>query len=95
MDGDATFASLNNAAALGDLVGEDNDLTSLGDNWATGRYIFATTASATDAWDNDDFIWSGNSTNTSQSIVDYDWFNGFLVPGLSNSDTGSSEVVGL
>jgi hypothetical protein len=85
LEGDATFASLNNAA--GSSAGTSNDLTAVGDNWTTGRYIFATTASLVDAWDDDDFIWSGNSTNTTQSINDYDWFNGFLVPGLPTGGT--------
>lgn len=100
MDGDATFSSLNNSTgSLGDRttgVSEGGlDLTSGGDDWSSGRYIFATTAANVDAGDDDDFIWSGNATNTSQSIVDYDWFNGFLVPGLSNGDTGLAVVLGL
>ncbi len=99
LKGDATFASLNNSdgglsdATSGNQDGEDADLTSTGDNWNTGRYIFATIAANVDAWDDDDFIWSGNSTNTSQSIVDYDWFNGFLVPGLSNADQGTTQTL--
>ncbi|MDO8467162.1 MAG: peptidoglycan-binding domain-containing protein [bacterium] len=96
MDGDATFASLNDSTDFGaDATGEDKDFTNGHDNWSTGRYVFATTASIVDAWDNDDFIWSGNSTNTSQGISSYDWFNGFLVPGLSNSDNGATEVLTL
>ncbi len=91
MMGDATFASLNNVA-YADL-GTTNDLTSIGDNSSTGRYIFATTASNVDAWDDDDFIWSGNSTNTTMSINTYDWFNGYLVPGLANSDVGTTETL--
>lgn len=91
--GDATFASINNAPSNGgaEADGADDDLTSIGDTYNTGRYIFATTAVNVDAWDDDDFIWSGNSTNTSQSINSYDWFNGFLVPGVNNTDTGTAE----
>lgn len=92
MNGDATYAGLNNSTKVDGNGGScGGDLTCDGDNWTTGRYVFATTASQTDAWDDDDFIWSGNSTNTTQSIDDYDWFNGFLVPGLSNTDTGTAE----
>lgn len=90
--GDSAFASLNASVKNAD-GGDNEDLTSTGDNWNTGRYIFATTAANVDAWEDDDFIWSGNSTNTSQSIVDYDWFNGFLVPGLSNADQGTASVL--
>lgn len=94
--GDAQFASLNNAqSTYSEGDGVLNDLTIGGDNFTTGRYIFATTAANVDAWDDDDFIWSGNSTNTSMSISTYDWFNGFLVPGLSNSDGGVSETLTL
>lgn len=85
MFGDAQFAALNNDAGGNGGNGDDAD------NWTTGRYVFATTAANVDAWDDDDFIWSGNSTNTSQSINDYDWFNGYLVPGLNNTDTGVAE----
>lgn len=102
MMGDAQFASLNNAAGgSGDTVnngsadGADSDLTTLGDNWNTGRYIFATTATNVNSWDDNDFIWSGNSTNTSQSVSDYDWFDGYLVPGLSNTDIGDPETLTL
>jgi hypothetical protein len=81
MLGDATFASLNNAINGVDTGGTTNDLTVLGDNWVTGAYIFATSAANVDAWDDDDFIWSGNSKAVS-AITTHDWFNGFLVPGM-------------
>ena len=87
MSGDATFAGLNNGETLG------RDQAAEGDDWSSGRYVFATTASNVDAWDDDDFIWSGNSTNTAQSINAYDWFNGYLVPGMSNTDTGTAETL--
>jgi len=41
--------------------------------------------------DNKDFIWSDNPFNTAPNVNDYVWMNGFLVPGLSNADTGSIE----
>lgn len=94
LQGDATFASINDST---DIDGETcgGDISCGADDWNTGRYIFATTATNVDAWDDDDFIWSGNSTNTTQSISDYDWFNGYLVPGLSNSDNGDTETLTL
>jgi hypothetical protein len=96
MQGDAQFASLNNSAKLDGRGGAcGSDLTCAGDDWDTGRYIFATTAANVNAWDDNDFIWSGNSTNTTQSITSYDWFNGYLVPGLSNSDVGDTETLTL
>lgn len=99
MLGDAQFASLNDGAAGLDQSGSVDtpvELASIGDNYTTtGRYVFATTAANVDAWDDDDFIWSGNSTNTAQSVSSYDWFNGFLVPGLSNTDVGTTEVLTL
>ncbi len=85
--GDATFTSINNAALM-NFSGKD--LTAEGDSYSTGRYIFATTAVNVDAWDDDDFIWSGNSTNTAMSIHTYDWFNGFLVPGLPTTNAASA-----
>ncbi len=92
MLGDAQFASLNNGQYT-------QDITAQGDNYegttAAGRYIFATTAANIDAWDDDDFIWSGNSTNTAPSVNTYDWFNGYLVPGLSNTDVGITETLTL
>lgn len=91
MLGDATFAGLNDSADSMEAESDPLDYTTDGDNWNTGRYVFATTAANVDSWDDDDFIWSGNSTNTAQSINDYDWFNGFVVPGLSNTDTGTAE----
>ena len=91
MQGDASFSAgpLTNADIVNNKALDD------GDNWNTGRYVFATTAANADSWDEDDFIWSGHSTNSTQSIVDYDWFSGYLVPGLSNSDTGSTETLSL
>lgn len=92
MLGDAQLASLNNGQYT-------QDITAQGDNYSgttvAGRYIFATTAANVDAWDDDDFIWSGNSTNTASSISTYDWFNGYLVPGLSNTDVGTTETLTL
>lgn len=91
MQGDATFSAgyADNSAA----GSAQDDITADGDNWSTGRYLFATAAGAVHEWDDNQFIWSGNSTNTSQSVADYDWFNGFLVPGLSNTDTGTAETL--
>ncbi len=94
MNGDATLAGLNDIAS-DDVDGDPLDYTSQGDNWNTGRYVFATTASNVDAWDDDQFIWSGNSTNTTQDVADYDWMNGFMIPGLSNSDVGDTETLTL
>ena len=65
----------------------NEDVTIAGDNWTTGRYVFATTASLADTGDDDNFIWSAQSTNTAQSTVDYDWLNGFLIPGLPTGGT--------
>ncbi|TSC83081.1 MAG: DNA topoisomerase IV subunit A [Parcubacteria group bacterium Gr01-1014_19] len=65
----------------------NEDVTIAGDNWTTGRYVFATTAALADTGDDDNFIWSAHSTNTSQSNVDYDWLNGFLIPGLPTGGT--------
>lgn len=91
MQGDATFsAGIANNDPAGSAA---DDITADGDNWSTGRYLFATAAGAVHEWDDNQFIWSGNSTNTSQSAADYDWFNGFLVPGLSNTDTGTAETL--
>lgn len=42
--------------------------------------------------DEEDFIWSDNATNTTQSISSWSWFNGFLVPGLP-TDSTSAEVL--
>ncbi|MEK7121435.1 MAG: hypothetical protein AAB857_01880, partial [Patescibacteria group bacterium] len=98
MQGDAQFASLNDAGDGENVSGSSDTATSqaaVGDNWTTGRYVFATTANIVDNWDDDDFIWSGNSTNTAMSISTYDWFNGFLVPGLSNTDVGTTETLTL
>ena len=96
MNGDSTFASQNDSEEVDAADGNPSVNYGVGsDNWNTGRYLFATTAATVDAWDDDGFIWSGNSTNTTQDIVDYDWFNGFLVPGLSNSDIGDSETLTL
>ena len=94
MLGDAAFASLNDGANVDGNGGAcGGDITCAGDNWTTGRYVFATTAANVDAWPEDDFIWSGNSTNTTMSIVSYDWFNGYLVPGLSTTYTTSETLV--
>ncbi|MEK7500953.1 MAG: hypothetical protein AAB642_02395, partial [Patescibacteria group bacterium] len=101
LQGDASFASIVNAVgSFGDASaipdGVDTDLTSGGDDWTNGFYIFATTAANVDLWDDNDFIWSGNSTNTAAVDVNtYDWFNGFLVSGLSNTDVGQTEIVTL
>jgi len=95
MNGDATLAGLNNSVEEGLVDGDLLDYTTNGDNWNTGRYVFATAASQVDAWDDDQFIWSGNSTNTTQDVADYDWFNGYQVPGLSNTDIGESETLTL
>lgn len=95
MNGDATLAGLNDSADSMEAGSDPLDYTTDGDSWNTGRYVFATTSANVDAWDDDQFIWSGNSTNTTQSVNDYDWFNGFLVPGLSNSDVGDSETLTL
>jgi len=95
MNGDATLAGLNNSKEDGEVDGDPLDYTTNGDNWNTGRYVFATAASQVDAWDDDQFIWSGNSTNTTQDVADYDWFNGFMVPGLSNTDVGDTETLTL
>ncbi len=46
--------------------------------------------SADDGNVNDDFIWTDNATNTSQSVNSYNWMNGFLIPGLSNSGTAEN-----
>ena len=74
----------------------------VGDNFTNGQYGFATTASIVDEAedaDNDakdnDFIWSDNATNTSMAIETYDWFNGYLIPGLSNTDQGVAETLTL
>ena len=95
MQGDATFAGLNDSTSLGDADTQGGDQTTKGDSFTNGRYVFATTAANVDAWDDDDFIWAGNSTSTASSINTYDWFNGFLVPGLSNTDSGVSETLTL
>ncbi|MEK7641156.1 MAG: peptidoglycan-binding domain-containing protein [Patescibacteria group bacterium] len=70
----------------------DEDVTSAGNNWTTGRYVFATTATRVDTGDDDNFIWSPNSTNTSQSNADYDWLNGFLIPGLPTGGTSAQTL---
>ncbi len=93
MQGDASFAVGGHVTGR---VADENggkENTADSDDWSTGRYIFATTAGLTDLYSDNDFIWSGNSTNSSQNVVDYDWFNGFLVPGLSNTDTGVAETL--
>ncbi len=96
MDGDATFdAGQLGSAGNGNGVGASYDPTAQGDDFVNGRYIFATTAANADGWDDNDFIWSGNPTSTTQSIVDFTWYNGFLVPGLSNSDAGLQETITL
>lgn len=48
-----------------------------------GNYAFATTAINVDSGNepHDDFIWSDNATTTS-GVATYDWFNGFVLPGL-------------
>jgi len=54
-------------------------------------FIHATgSISADDGNVNDDFIWTDNATNTSQSVNSYNWMNGFLIPGLSNSGTAEN-----
>ena len=70
----------------------DEDVTSAGNNWLTGKYVFATTAPFVDSGDHDDFIWTSHATNTAQSTVDYDWYNGFLVPGLPTDGTTSETL---
>ncbi len=89
MQGDGTFSA-----------GTHTEATNIGafhinnqDDWTTKGYSFATTVWAIDSWVDNDFIWSGNSTSTGQSIESYDWFDGFLVPGLSNTDTGVAETL--
>ncbi|PIP73995.1 MAG: hypothetical protein COW88_00260 [Candidatus Lloydbacteria bacterium CG22_combo_CG10-13_8_21_14_all_47_15] len=42
-----------------------------------------------DADTNDDFIWSPISTTSSVLITDYDWTNGYLVPGLPTTNMTS------
>jgi len=92
MMGDASYVGCTNDGATAPNVSCDGAEENLnGDDWSNGRYAFATTAAHADLWGDNDFIWSGNSTNTTQSIVSYDWFSGFLVPGLSNTDTGTAE----
>lgn len=85
--GDATFSA--GLYASENVLGDDA-LDNQND-WNSGDYSFATTAWAIDSWGDNDFIWSGNSTSTGQSTESYDWFNGFLVPGMSNTDTGVAE----
>ncbi len=48
-----------------------------------------TLASGVDFDTNDDFIWSPNSTSSSNALGDLDWTNGYAVPGLptTNMDT--------
>ncbi|MBI5005053.1 MAG: hypothetical protein HZC03_00355, partial [Candidatus Lloydbacteria bacterium] len=46
-------------------------------------------ASGVDNDTNDDFIWSPISTTSSELITDYDWTNGYLVPGLPTSNMDS------
>ena len=48
----------------------------------TGSAAFTADADDVDTSDEDDFIWSSNSTNTTQSIDSAAWQNGFLLPGL-------------
>ncbi len=91
MNGDATFS----AGTISDngTTGATAKNVSNADDWTSRNYGFATTAWATDSWQDNEFIWSGDSTTTGQSIYAYDWFNGFLVPGLSNTDTGAAETL--
>ena len=56
---------------------------------------FATTvrlagAAVIDLDGNDDFIWSPNSTSTTQAFANNDWTNGFGVAGLSSGGTDST-----
>ena len=41
---------------------------------------------------NNDFIWSPNSTSTSNTADDLDWTNGFQVPGLPSAGTPSEAL---
>lgn len=66
------------------------------DNWVgtnAGTYGFATTAAQVDGifGNDDDFIWSGNSTTT-VGVAHYDWTNGYRLPGLPGTNM-TSEVL--
>ena len=60
------------------------------DTDATPASTFAGVASLIDDnTDDEDFIWSDNATNSSQSPDSYHWFNGYLLPGLPSGSTAS------
>lgn len=65
-------------------------------NPCDGKASFSAIAADVDALgtsgDEEDFIWSDNATNTTQSISSWSWFNGFLIPGLP-TDATSAEVL--
>lgn len=58
----------------------------------TGSSVDGDGATAAGGDASNDFIWSDNATNTTMSISTYDWFNGFLVPGLPTVSTGSETL---
>ena len=105
MQGDSQYLGLTGPQDGVDLPGSTDTQAEQGvqgDDFTTGRYVFATTAAVVDVAEDaendlkdNDFIWSDNATNTSMSINTYDWFNGYLVPGLSNTDVGVSETLTL
>ena len=69
------------ADSAGDRVSEAGE---------TPASTFAGVASTIDDQsDDEDFIWSDNATNTTQSQNSYDWFNGNIVPGIPSESTAS------
>ncbi|MEX0917223.1 MAG: hypothetical protein WDZ90_01750, partial [Candidatus Paceibacterota bacterium] len=60
----------------------------LGDSAVAGLATNAGNASNVAATTQGDFVWSPISTTTSAGVNNFDWFNGFRVPGLEFDDLG-------
>ncbi len=85
-DADSTTNSGNSVVSACDYTANTTTANT------NGAAAFTSTASVLDAdagAAEDDFIWSDNATNTSQSIASWDWLNGFLVPGVPTVSTGA------